>query len=60
MNVHAHKTMAHKRGEARERLALFLPASVLRSFFARVPPGKRADFAARAILAALERDAAET
>ena len=60
MNMHAHETLTHKQGEARERLALFLPASVVRSFFAQVPPGKRADFVAKAILAALEREAADT
>ena len=60
MNMHAHETLTHKQGEARERLSLFLPASVVHSFFAQVPPGRRADFAARAILDALRREAADS
>ena len=48
--------------EARERLALFLPASLMRELRSRVPAGHRAAFVARALrraLRELDREPAE-
>ncbi len=42
------------RRESRERLAVFLPASLMRRLQETVPPGARSDFAACALEKALE------
>ena len=46
--------MNDKKRESRERLAVFLPASLLRRLQEAVPPGARSDFAACALEKALE------
>ena len=46
--------MNNEKREARERLAVFLPASLVRRLRQSVPPGARSDFAACALEKALE------
>jgi len=46
--------MNNTKREARQRLAVFLPASLVRRLQRDVPPGARSDFAACALEKALE------
>ena len=56
MNVmHARKELEEQQ-EVRERLAVFLPMSLMRRMRERVPAGKRAEFVARALAEALKQE----
>jgi len=44
------------RREARERLTIFLPVSLVRRLKAAIPPGQRSEFISETLLRALEKE----